>query len=80
MAEFTLLKLQFEDATFTANAPFSGKDEAEFEAELENGGSDGGPGLLPLVIGLVFLVALVVVVRKLRGNSGEDNGETVSDE
>jgi hypothetical protein len=80
MAEFTLLKLQFEDASFTANAPFSGRDEADIDTELEDGGDEGGPGLLPLVIGLVFLVALVVVVRKLRGNAGEDDGETVADD
>lgn len=80
MAEFTLLKLQFEDASFTANAPFSGRDEADIDTELEGGGDEGGPSLLPLVIGLVFLVALVVVVRKLRGGSGEDADEAATDE
>lgn len=77
MSEFTLLKLQFENASFTANAPFSGADEGSDEADSETAADEsdesdqtdeGGNGrLLALVVGLGFLVAVAVVVRKLRG-------------
>jgi hypothetical protein len=65
MAEFSILKLQLDDASFTANSPFSGSDEADEEAE-------GGRSVLPLVVGLVFLVVLAVVVKKLRGGGSSD--------
>jgi len=81
MAEYTLLKLQVEDASFTAHAPFSGaggESDAD-EGSVGDGDSAGGDGddangggtdrsLLPLVVGLVFLVIVAVVVRKLRGD------------
>lgn len=84
MAEFTLLKLQLDDASFTANAPFSGSEggdeaiESDGGAEVEVGAGgpdagDGGPRLVPLVVGLVFLVVLAVVARKVRGGS-DDSG------
>jgi len=68
MAEFSILKLQLDDASFTANSPFSGSDEADKEAE-------GGRSVLPLVVGLVFLVVLAVVVKKLRGGSSDAETE-----
>jgi len=70
MAEFTLLKLQFDDASFAANAPFSASGEAEVEAGEDDGEDDSG-GILPLVLGLVFLVVVAVVVRKFLGGDSK---------
>jgi hypothetical protein len=82
MAEFTLLKLQADGASFTANAPFSGSDSEESDATpaSESGSApDGEPGtdsgsadsrLLPLLVGFVFLVVVALAVRKLRSGSG----------
>lgn len=84
MAEYTLLKLQVEDASFTAHAPFSGAggesdaDEGSV-GDVDSAGGDGddadGAGadrsLLPVVVGLVFLVAVAVAVKKFR-----DDGDT----
>ena len=72
MAEFTFLKLQFDDASFSANAPFSASGEGD--AEADEGGDeedDDSSSLLPLVLGLVFLVAVAVVVKKLLGGDAE---------
>jgi hypothetical protein len=71
MAEFTLLKLQLEDASFTANAPFSdGDGDGPGESEPDSNGN--GRRLLPFVIGFVFLLVVVLAVRKLRGDSEEE--------
>jgi hypothetical protein len=72
MAEFTLLKLQVDDASFTANAPFSeseGDDSGEESAGGLREASGSARRLLPLVVGLGFLVVVALVVRKLRGRS-----------
>ncbi|PSQ60651.1 MAG: hypothetical protein BRD23_01820 [Halobacteriales archaeon SW_9_67_25] len=75
MAEFTLLKLQFEDASFAAHAPFSGASgesagESSGDGESADVGDADGEGndrrLLPLVVGLAFLVVVAVAVKKLR--------------
>ncbi len=79
MAEYTLLKLQVEDASFTAHAPFSGAGGESDADEGSVGDGDSADGedadgagadrrLLPLVVGLVFLVVVAVVVRKLRSD------------
>lgn len=76
MAEYTLLKLQLDDASFTANAPFSGSDGDDTESDEASGarevGAGGGRRLLPLVVGLAFLFVLAVVVYRRRGNAGDD--------
>jgi hypothetical protein len=82
MAEFTLLKLQLDDASFTSNAPFSGTESSESDAvpgsetggepDPEGKGSSGDGRLLPLLVGLAFLLVVAVAVRKLRGRSGEE--------
>ena len=74
MAEFTLLKLQVDDASFSAQAPFSGHSGNQSETEADE--DERRRSLAPLVVGLVFLVGLAVLVRKLRGDSGEELVET----
>lgn len=66
MAEFSLLKLQFEDAEFTANAPFSGSDEAEVGSEEDEDEEESG-SIVGLLLGLVFLVVLAIAVKKFLG-------------
>ena len=81
MAELTLLKLQVEDASFTAHAPFSsagdGSDAAE-EGEGDGSGENNEASdrrLLPLLVGFAFLVVVAVAVRKLRGgDEAKDEG------
>jgi len=76
MAEFSILKLQLDDASFTANSPFSGSDEADDETRSDaDEEAEGGRSVLPLVVGLVFLVVLAVVVKKLRGGSSDAETE-----
>lgn len=72
MAEYTLLKLQFDDASFTAKAPFSGSggDDSDEVSEADEAGSDRR--LLPLLVGFAFLFALAVVVYRRRSDSGGD--------
>lgn len=76
MAEYTLLKLQFDDASFTASAPFSGSDGDDTESGGASGTEEDGAGsdrrLLPLIVGFAFLFALAVVVYRRRGGSGGD--------
>lgn len=69
MAEFTFLKLQFDDVSFAANAPFSAGDEAKGEAGEDE--DDDSRAILPLVLGLVFLVVVAVVVKKFLGGDSE---------
>ena len=71
MAEFTLLKLQFDDASFAANAPFADSGEADVEADEGDEEDDDSRSVLPLVLGLVFLVVVAVVVKKFLGGSAE---------
>jgi hypothetical protein len=70
MAEFTLLKLQLDDASFTANAPFSDSEDETAAPDDEESMS-----ILPILIGLVFLIALGVAVKKFLGGSDEDDIE-----
>lgn len=72
MAEFTLLKVQLDDSTFTANAPFSGSETGETtgdEADAETESADTSGGALPVVaalVGLLALAAVAVLVKKRR--------------
>ena len=74
MAEFTFLKLQFDDASFSANAPFSASGEAEVETGEEDDDDGESRRILPLLVGLVFLVVLAVVVKKFLGGSSDPPG------
>jgi hypothetical protein len=78
--EVTLFKIDLQGANLTANAPFSGGDGDGDATELEAGdvsiesmGSGRGKGKLAgaSVIGLLFLVAVGAVLRKLRGSDSE---------
>jgi hypothetical protein len=77
MAKFTLFEVHLDDATLTANAPFSsqsgpeeGEDESAYAAEATDLGEEAdGPGVAPLVVALVVLVVVAVVVKKLVGGS-----------
>jgi len=71
MAEFTFLKLQFDDASFSANAPFSASGEAEVEAGEDDDGDEESGSVLPLLLGLVFLVGVAIVVKKLLGGGAD---------
>jgi len=77
MAELTLLKLEFPDADFTAKAPFSGNDEAETAAAVDGSDEEDSSGVLPLLLGLVFLVVVAVAVRKVLGSDEELTGDEV---
>lgn len=72
MTEFTFLKLQFDDASFTANTPFSTSGEAEVEVESETDDEEESGGLFPFLLGLLFLVVLAVVAKKVLGGSGPE--------
>jgi len=76
MAEFTLLKLEFEDASLTANAPFSGEGESEATVERGSDDDDSG-GVLPLLLGLVFLVVVAVAIKKILGSDEDLTGDEV---
>jgi hypothetical protein len=88
MVNITLFEIHLEDASFEANAPFSDAEaedaaDAADEYGIDAGGyndgdDDGGPSkLVPLVVGLVLLVGLAALVRKLRG--GGDDGDFEDD-
>lgn len=75
MAEFTLLKLDLENADLTANAPYSRKksDEDQVEPAPDASASNRG-GLLAALVGLVFLVVAAYVVKNrfLDGDGGAE--------
>jgi hypothetical protein len=78
MAEFTLLKLNFEESDLTANAPFSrGTDEAnadgDTEAERQSDESGSGRGrLVAALVGLCFCVAVAYLARKRMGTDADE--------
>jgi len=76
MVNITFLEVHLDDAQFESTAPLAGEvthggspDESEDEETGAGfpGESGGGPTVAPLVLGLVFLVALAAVARKLKG-------------
>jgi len=83
MVNITFLEVHLDDAQFESKAPLAGEvthGESQEEAPEQEtsatlpGESGGGPKVAPLVLGLVFLVALAAVARKLKGRkkgSGE---------
>ena len=82
--ELTLLKLNVDGSTFTANAPFSGDDETETgETDLEvgedvRGTEDEGRSAAPFVaavVGLLFLLAGAFVARRYLSEDGLDGAD-----
>jgi len=78
MTEITLLKLQVDDATFTAHAPFSNTksdeaDESTGESDQSESDDESDSKLAPLAVGVVFLVVLAVLFRKFLGESDSDS-------
>ncbi|MEF8786942.1 MAG: hypothetical protein V5A45_13485 [Haloarculaceae archaeon] len=71
MTEFTFLKLQVDDVSFSAKAPFIGSDESDGEDGAEGDEEDSG-SVLPIVLGLVFLIVVAVAAKKLLGGRGSD--------
>ncbi|WP_340100638.1 hypothetical protein [Salinibaculum salinum] len=69
MTEFTFLKLQVDDVSFSAKAPFIGSDESDGE---DDGDEEDSGSVLPIVLGLVFLIAVAVAAKKLLGGRGSD--------
>lgn len=72
MVNFTLIELHLDDAQLTANAPGSGGgpsldllsgSEGEESGDAGSQESSGG-SKLPLLVGLVFLVAVAAVARR----------------
>jgi len=81
MAKFTLLEVHLEDASFTANAPYSGtsgdgadEDAADTDDEAAAGGDSGGPG--KALVGLLVVVAILALAylgsRRLGGEDLPD--------
>ena len=80
MAKFTLLEVHLEDASFTANAPYSGTGGENVDDEGAEDGSDedatagaddsGGPG--KALVGLLVVVAILALAylgsRRLGGD------------
>ena len=65
MVEITLLELRVDDATFTANAPFSRGDDEE--GELPEEGSSSKGAVLGALVGLVFLVVVAAAAKRRLG-------------
>lgn len=82
MAEFTLLKIQLDDSSFTANAPFSRGEEATEESdaetdEAESGGGAGAGKLLAVLGGLLVLALVAVLVKRKLGTEADVEAELV---
>ena len=76
MVNITFLEVHLDDAQFESTAPLAGEvthgGSSDEDAESETGAalpgdSGGGPKVAPLVFGLVFLVVLAALARKLKG-------------
>lgn len=80
MVDVTFLELHLDDSNLTANAPYSDRKKritSSDDAPAEGGRASKGSAVAAL-IGLVFLVAVTVVVkRKFLGGDGDEAEETV---
>jgi len=78
MAKFTFLELHLDDASFSADRPFSPGAEPTDEADTdEQGTDDDGGSVVPtkalVALGiLVVLVALAAAVKQLTGGDEPD--------
>lgn len=83
MADFTLLELHLDDASFSANNPLGGSSDdgglgisvSEESSSGSSPESSGGRGWMGPVIGLVFLVGVAFAARK-RMNQSEESGRS----
>lgn len=66
MAEFTLLKLQLDDASFSANTPLGSDDETETDED--------STGVLPFFVALLFLIGVAVAAKRILGGSDPADG------
>jgi hypothetical protein len=83
--ELTLLKLNVDGSTFTANAPFSGEDEGTETDETDiavgedvRGDDEEGRSKAPFVaavVGLLFLLGAAVVARRYLAEDGLDGAD-----
>jgi len=72
MAEFTLLEVHLDDATFTANAPFSRSDE-EGDGDATATASDGsGRGRLLALLAAIAVAGAVTWALRNRSADGDD--------
>lgn len=69
MAEYTLLEVHLDDASFNVNAPFVGETDATEEEEESEDGS--GLPLVP-VFALVVLALAGVAAKKALGSDDAD--------
>jgi hypothetical protein len=82
MAEFTLLKLNFEDSDLTANAPYSrGDGDGTDDLDREDAGNSSKKGtVLAALVGLCFCVAVAYLVRKRAfGGAGDESDSGIED-
>jgi hypothetical protein len=82
MVNITLFEIHLDDASFEANAPFSDAEAEdapdaadEYGADVGGGDEGGASNLVALVVGLVLLIGLAALVRKLRGGGDDDADE-----
>ncbi|MFT4880908.1 MAG: hypothetical protein ACI9HI_000906 [Salinirussus sp.] len=81
MAKFTLFEVHLEDASLTANAPYSGANEAEADgkgaddqATGDAGEDDDSGGAGRVLVGLLVVVAILALayLGSRRLGAGED--------
>lgn len=70
--DLTLFEVHLDDASLTANAPFSG-EESEPVDQTETEDQGGVPTVVPFVVVLAVLAGLAYLVRKWR--SGDEPAE-----
>lgn len=91
MARFTLLELHLDGAQFTANAPFSGEESPEgigksieervgSKSKSESAGRRSSSSLPGILLGIVALVGLAAVVRRLLSRDGASLDEATAEE
>ena len=72
MVDITLFEVHLDDASFTANAPFSSTDEDEESGSDWGRDSGGGTSVAPLkaILAVVALAVLVEGIRRFVGRRG----------
>lgn len=80
MAEFTLLKLNFEDADLTANAPYSRRNADETDESDAAEPSSKKGAVIAALIGLCFSIAVAYIVRKKVLGGDDEEAEEFDEE